>query len=80
MQCRIVSDQLGKERTRFDDVTVGPAAFVVEGAEVGRDVAVVGAGWTVIGEGNTSVSLNYDATLNEDLIAHTATIGVLIYW
>jgi outer membrane autotransporter protein len=69
-----------KVAARFDDVTVGPAAFVVDGAEVGRDVAIVGAGWTVLGEGNTSISLNYDATLNEDLIAHTATLGVLIYW
>ncbi len=65
---------------RFDDVTTGPALFEVKGAEVGRDVAVVGVGWTVVGEGNVSLSLNYDATLNEDIVAHTATLGVLIYW
>jgi len=65
---------------RFDDVTTGPATFVVDGAEVGRDVAILGAGWTVIGEGNASVSLGYDATLNEDLVAHAVTLGVLLSW
>jgi uncharacterized protein with beta-barrel porin domain len=65
---------------RFDDVTTGPASFKVKGAEIGRDVAVVGGGWTVVGEGNVSLSLNYDATLNKDLIAHTVTLGLLIYW
>jgi len=65
---------------RFDDVTTGPAVFRVKGADVGRDVAVVGAGWTVIGEGNLSLSLGYDATLNDKVVGHTLGVGVLIYW
>jgi autotransporter-associated beta strand protein len=69
-----------KVSARFDDATAGPATFVVDGAEVGRDVAIVGAGWTVIGEANSSLTLGYDATLNKDLVAHTVTLGVLIYW
>lgn len=69
-----------KVAARFDDATTGPAAFVVKGAEVGRDVAVVGAGWTVVGEANTSLILGYDATLNSDFVAHAVSLGVLIYW
>jgi outer membrane autotransporter protein len=65
---------------RFHDVTTGRATFEVEGAEIGRDVAIIGAGWTVVGDGNLSLSLGYDATLNEDVVGHTATLGVLIYW
>lgn len=65
---------------RFDDVTTGPAVFRVKGADVGRDAAVVGAGWTVVGENNMVLSLNYDATLNQNLVGHTVAVGVLIYW
>jgi autotransporter-associated beta strand protein len=54
--------------------------FEVDGAEIGRDVAILGAGWTVVGEGVSSLSLNYDATLNEDLVGHTIMLGLLIYW
>ncbi|MFP6630320.1 MAG: autotransporter domain-containing protein, partial [Myxococcota bacterium] len=64
---------------RFADAAT-PAPFSVEAAEIGRDVAIVGAGWTVVGEGSSSLSLHYDVTLNEDILAHAISLGILIYW
>ena len=34
----------------------------------------------VIGENDVSLNLNYDATLNEDLVSHAITLGALISW
>ena len=65
-------------RAYFDDAA--SSQFTVDGAEVGRDAAIIGAGWTVVGEDNVSLNLNYDATVNEDLVSHAITLGVLIYW
>jgi len=64
---------------RFADAAT-PAPFSVEAAEIGRDVAILGAGWTVVGEGSSSLSLHYDVTLNEDILAHAISLGILIYW
>jgi outer membrane autotransporter protein len=64
---------------RFADAAT-PPPFSVEAAEIGRDVAIVGAGWTVVGEGSSSLSLHYDVTLNEDILAHAISLGILIYW
>jgi uncharacterized protein with beta-barrel porin domain len=65
---------------RFADAATPVASFSVEAAEIGRDVAILGAGWTVVGEGSSSLSLHYDVTLNEDILAHAISLGVLIYW
>ena len=64
---------------RFADAAT-PPPFSVEAAEIGRDVAIVGAGWTVVGEGSSSLSLHYDVTLNEDILAHAISLGILVYW
>ena len=55
-----------------------PRPFQVKGAEAGRDVAVLGLGWTVIGADGLSLSLNYDANLNSDYTAHALTAGLLV--
>ncbi|MFP6624577.1 MAG: autotransporter outer membrane beta-barrel domain-containing protein, partial [Myxococcota bacterium] len=65
---------------RFADAATPVASFSVEAAEIGRDVAILGAGWTVVGEGSSSLSLHYDVTLNQDILAHAISLGVLIYW
>ena len=64
----------------FANTVTAPSGFTVRGAETGRDVAVVGLGWTVIGDQGVTLSLNYDATLNEDIAAHALTVGLLIHF
>ena len=64
---------------RFAEAPVD-APYTVRGAEVGRDVAVLGLGWSVVGAGNVSLRLDYDVTLNEDLVGHQIQVGALIYW
>ena len=64
---------------RFSPTTT-PVPFTTEAAEIGRNLAIVGVGWTVMGEGNSSLSLQYDATVNEDILAHTVSVGLLISW
>jgi uncharacterized protein with beta-barrel porin domain len=72
-------DQKRSVSAYFSQVAAAPG-FQVEGAEIGRDVAILGVGWSVVGEGNVSLSLDYDVTLNQELVGHTVTAGVLIYW
>jgi autotransporter-associated beta strand protein len=64
---------------RFAPATT-PKPFTVKAAEIGRDVAILGAGWAIVGDGDTSLSLQYDATVNSEILAHTVTVGLLLFW
>jgi autotransporter-associated beta strand protein len=62
----------------FPELQTG--AFEVEGAESGRHMGTIGAGWTVVLNPISSLYFNYDANLASDLFAQSFTIGCLVRW
>ncbi len=62
----------------FPDLQTG--AFTVEGAEAGRHMGAIGAGWTVVLNPISSFYFNYDANLASDLFAQSFTVGCLVRW
>lgn len=54
------------------------SAFRIKGADPGADAAIVGVGWTVLGDKGSTLGLNYDATVNADYISHAVTVQLML--
>ena len=64
---------------RFEGAAAG-SSFGIQGADLGRDAGLVGAGVTLHTDRNLSVFAGYDATLAEDFTIHTVTGGLRFAW
>lgn len=56
------------------------AGFPVQGARIARDSAVIGAGLSLQIDRNLTLFADYDASLNSDVTAHSATAGLRVTW
>ena len=64
---------------RFSGATQG-GDFRVKGAEVGREGAILGAGWSVTQGRWLSGYVYYDVSLANDLVGHAIAGGFLVRW
>lgn len=54
--------------------------FVVKGRQYSRDSLILGAGLSAPLSDEASVSLDYDASINPDIVSHTVSAGLRIRW
>jgi outer membrane autotransporter protein/CSLREA domain-containing protein len=56
------------------------ATFTVRGAELPRDAAELGVGWTVAASERLRFFAGYDLAVNPDLLQHSAALGLELLW
>jgi outer membrane autotransporter protein len=54
--------------------------FLVEGRRYKRDTAILGVGLTVPLSDEASVAIDYDASINPDIVTHTVSGGFRLKW
>jgi uncharacterized protein with beta-barrel porin domain len=64
----------------FAGATTTNSRFQIRGADLQRNSASVGVGWTVRGRSGFEAALNYDLGIDADRIAHAIGLRIGTHW